>query len=272
MKFKCTLTHPELHPLLWWLVYELTHTHSLWHWCLWVSRCGIVGKLSVCCGTAGEGSRRRVAGRRCPLIGCAPVRRGAQGWRSRGRRRGACPVLLIGGAGGRGWHGDGRRVLQTAGADAERRSLLGDPQQLDLTARQDEVAVEGAHVLASAHPSSGLQHIRLWGLRWGLQGEEGCVDATDLKLVGDGGSRSSSLVLWATLELYSLSVVRNTSDELSSSDRLWKSGESQKERLLKGAVYFVIYSPLGYLWPWTSKPVIRVNFFKLRFIHHLKAE
>ncbi len=87
MKFKCTLTHPELHPLLWWLVYELTHTHSLWHWCLWVSRCGIVGKLSVCCGTAGEGSRRRVAGRRCPLIGCAPVRRGAQGWRSRGRRR-----------------------------------------------------------------------------------------------------------------------------------------------------------------------------------------
>ncbi len=25
-------------------------------------------------------------------------------------------------------------------------------------------------------------------------------------------------------------------------------------------------------WPWTIKPVIRVNFLKLRFIHHLKAE
>ncbi len=71
------------------------------------------------------------------------------------------------------------------------------------------------------------------------------MDATDLKLVGDGGSRSSSLVLWATLELYSLSVVRNTSEELSSSDRPGESGESQKERLLKGAAHFVIYSPLG---------------------------
>ncbi len=26
------------------------------------------------------------------------------------------------------------------------------------------------------------------------------------------------------------------------------------------------------MWPWTTKPVIRVNFSKLRFIHHLKAE
>ncbi len=27
-----------------------------------------------------------------------------------------------------------------------------------------------------------------------------------------------------------------------------------------------------YLWPWTTKPVIRVNFWKLRFIHKMKAE
>ncbi len=27
-----------------------------------------------------------------------------------------------------------------------------------------------------------------------------------------------------------------------------------------------------YMWPWTTKPVIRVNFSKLRFMHHLKAE
>ncbi len=59
------------------------------------------------------------------------------------------------------------------------------------------------------------------------------MDATDLKLVGDGGSRSSSLVLWATLELYSLSVVRNTSDELSSSDRPGESGERGKRDFLK---------------------------------------
>ncbi len=26
------------------------------------------------------------------------------------------------------------------------------------------------------------------------------------------------------------------------------------------------------MWPWTTKPVIRVNFLKLRFMHHLKAE
>ncbi len=26
------------------------------------------------------------------------------------------------------------------------------------------------------------------------------------------------------------------------------------------------------MWPWTTKPVISVNFFKLRFIHNLKAE
>ncbi len=36
------------------------------------------------------------------------------------------------------------------------------------------------------------------------------------------------------------------------------------------------HSPLKYLqndmWPWTTKPVISVNFLKLRFMHHLKAE
>ncbi len=26
------------------------------------------------------------------------------------------------------------------------------------------------------------------------------------------------------------------------------------------------------MWPWSTKPVIRVNFLKLRFMHHLKAE
>ncbi len=25
------------------------------------------------------------------------------------------------------------------------------------------------------------------------------------------------------------------------------------------------------MWPWTTKPVIRVNFLKLRFMHHLKV-
>ncbi len=31
-------------------------------------------------------------------------------------------------------------------------------------------------------------------------------------------------------------------------------------------------APNRYLWPWTTKPVIRVNFSNLRFIHHLKGE
>ncbi len=130
-----------------------------------------MGKLSVCCGTAGSGEAGgEFAGRR---LSSDRVRTGTgrgSAKQERRRRRGPRRALLIGGAaGGRGWHC--RRETGTPGLLVrmqERRSLLGDPQQLDLPARQDEVAVEGAHVLASAHPSSGLQHIRLRGSRRGL--------------------------------------------------------------------------------------------------------
>ncbi len=34
---------------------------------------------------------------------------------------------------------------------------------------------------------------------------------------------------------------------------------------------FGLQIPVDHLWPWTTKPVIRVKFLKLRFIHHLES-
>ncbi len=36
--------------------------------------------------------------------------------------------------------------------------------------------------------------------------------------------------------------------------------------------YFPAYISTAHMWPWTTKPVLNVNFSKLRCIHHLKAE
>ncbi len=41
-------------------------------------------------------------------------------------------------------------------------------------------------------------------------------------------------------------------------------------------VFILLFEQMGtqkiYLLPWSTKPVISVNFSKLRFMHHLKAE
>ncbi len=42
--------------------------------------------------------------------------------------------------------------------------------------------------------------------------------------------------------------------------------------LLRGLFIFHSHWFIQHLWPWSTKPVISVNFSKLRVIHHLKAE
>ncbi len=41
---------------------------------------------------------------------------------------------------------------------------------------------------------------------------------------------------------------------------------------MRKRVIFVHISWTSNMWPWSTKPVIKVNFEKLRFMHHLKAE
>ena len=83
-------------------------------------------------------------GARWPCRACLRVVAVAAAVR-RGARRGGARA-------GGGGAGGGGRALEAAGADAEGLALLRDAQQLDLTAGQDEVAVEGlgAHATTAA--------------------------------------------------------------------------------------------------------------------------
>ncbi len=91
--------------------------------------------------------------------------------------------------------------------------------------------------------------------------------------VGDGRGSIMALTCWWPIQIVSSSLRETPSvshvEALSvySHDDTLRTGE-----LLHLRLFLILLVRLDYMWLWTTKPVIRVNFLKLRFINHPKAE